>query len=276
MDITKLNTEDKLKLLNEDILNNQVILIKNKYLKEKNNLYWVNPNYIYCKLNWPNTIDWDFRIKQDIIEEALKLDLNSCIIDCGAHTGDGAIPIAHALKYHNRNDIIVYAIEPTFDKCEFIKYLAKINKLDNIHVLNYGLSNKVDIYNPYIPNVNGPFNTGALNWVNNNDILKRINEFKNYPFSHKSMNFTTLDFLIKNKIINKKIGIIHLDAEGGESNIVEGGFNIIQKDKPYLTIEHHGSNENNRYNVFKDLNHNYIFHKRIDHNNTYKFNISNE
>lgn len=276
MDITKLNTEDKLKLLNEDILNNQVIHIKNIYLKEKNNLYWVNPNYIYCKLNWPNTIDWDFGIKQDIIEEALKLDLNSCIIDCGAHTGDGAIPIAHALKHYNRSDIIVYAIEPTFDKCEFIKYLAKINKLDNIHVLNYGLSNKVDIYNPYIPNVNGPLNTGALNWINNNDILKRINEFKNYPFSHKSMNFTTLDLLIQNKIINKKIGIIHLDAEGGESNIVEGGFNIIQKDKPYLSIEYHNSDEKYRYNVFKDLNHNYIFHKRIDHNNTYKFNISNE
>ena len=40
-------------------------------MSQKNNLYWVNPNYIYCQLNWPNTIDWDFGIKQDIIEEII-------------------------------------------------------------------------------------------------------------------------------------------------------------------------------------------------------------
>jgi len=40
-----------------------------------------------------------------MINKALLLHINSCIIDCGVHIGDGAIAIAHALKYNERTDI---------------------------------------------------------------------------------------------------------------------------------------------------------------------------
>ena len=79
-------------------------------------------------LNWPNTFGWDKNIKQDIINKALLLPKNYSIIDCGAHIGDGSIPIAHALKHNNRDDIIVYAIDPSEYKCKFIKH--QINKCE--------------------------------------------------------------------------------------------------------------------------------------------------
>ena len=59
-----------------------------------------------------------------------------CLIDCGAHIGDGAIPLAHALKYSGREDITVYAIEPCKNKCKFIELMAKLNNLGNIVVIN--------------------------------------------------------------------------------------------------------------------------------------------
>ena len=58
------------------------------------------------KNNWPNTFDFDYEIKKDLLENALKMPENHGIIDCGAHIGDGSIPLAHALKHNNRSDII--------------------------------------------------------------------------------------------------------------------------------------------------------------------------
>ena len=75
------------------------------------------------KNNWSNTF-WDYDIKEDIINKALLLPVNSCIIV--AHIGDGAIAIAHALKYNERNDIKIYSIDPSKHKCDFIELIKKI------------------------------------------------------------------------------------------------------------------------------------------------------
>ena len=83
-------------------------------------LLWPNNDEEFLKNNFPNTFDFDKEIKQDIINRGRELPLNSAIIDCGAHIGDGAIPIAGALKSIGREDITVYAIDPGLEKIEFI------------------------------------------------------------------------------------------------------------------------------------------------------------
>ncbi len=89
------------------------------------------------KSNFPNTFDFDYDIKEDIINKALTLPQNSCIIDCGAHIGDGSIAIAHALNYHKREDIIVYAIDPSKFKCDFINFIKTKNNLNNLNNLEF-------------------------------------------------------------------------------------------------------------------------------------------
>ena len=47
--------------------------------------------------HWPVRMDFDFVIKSDIVNYARSLTGPHAVIDCGAHIGDGAVPIAAAL-----------------------------------------------------------------------------------------------------------------------------------------------------------------------------------
>ena len=136
------NLKNKLKnnitIDNYYLPSNNIIKIKNIYSDNKEELYWIND--IFTKNNIPSNISWDYEIKKDIIKKAINLDLNTAIIDCGAHIGDGLIPIAHALKNIGRDDITVIGIEPSIYKCKFINYLIKLNKLDNVLIINAALS----------------------------------------------------------------------------------------------------------------------------------------
>ena len=63
---------------------------------------------------------------------------NYGIIDIEAHIGDISISIALALKNIGRSDIIVYAIDPSKENCNFIEKMSLINSVSNIKILNYG------------------------------------------------------------------------------------------------------------------------------------------
>jgi len=197
--------------------------------------------------NYPNIFDWDYQIKEDIINKAFSLPLNSCIIDCGAHIGDGAVPIAHALKYHNREDIIVYAIDPSKFKCNYMEFIKTKNNLNNLIILNYGLSN-VNV--TYKKSSTGDFDSGGWEWNIHDENDKNIDE--------KHINkFIKLDDLVKDNIISQNIGIIHFDVEGMEKEALIGGKDSIEKYKPYFTIENNGKsgkdingNENSSNNEY--------------------------
>ena len=59
--------------------------------------------------------------------------------------GDMTIPIAHALKVNNRSDVIVYAIDPSPEKCKYIEFLADINNFTNVKVICCDCSKKCKI-----------------------------------------------------------------------------------------------------------------------------------
>ena len=198
----------------------------------------------FVKKNFPNTFNFDRKIKKDIIQKGLKSPINSSIIDAGAHIGDGSIPIAHAFKENNRSDLLVYAIEPSKEKCDFITEIAKINQLDNLIVLNYGLSDKSEQLQQ--DNIYRRQNTGAKTWGNfNND--------------NQNSEFRTLDSLYLDKIIKYPIKVIHFDLEGHESKSLDGSKYILENFKPYLSLEntkkdrrffkHLPSSYENRYNL---------------------------
>tara|TARA_Y100000389_G_scaffold193687_1_gene222733 strand:+ start:53 stop:964 length:912 start_codon:yes stop_codon:yes gene_type:complete len=242
---------------------NDIIVINNPYLNNKS-LKWINVDNNFMKNNWPNTLDFDYEIKKDLLEKALKMPKNYGIIDCGAHIGDGAIPLAHALKHSNRKDIIVYAIDPSKYKCDFINYLKKINKLDNLIVLNYGLSDKDNVEYTYAEldvlggQTHWNNNTGGIQWT-----IKKNNSNTN---NQDDIKFIKLDTLFDKKIINHKIGVIHLDVEGMEDKAIIGGMNYISNNKPYISLEDHTNDikkfENLLKNNYKNINKigkNYIY-----------------
>jgi FkbM family methyltransferase len=171
--------------------------------------------------NQPMYFQHDFNVKKHIISNALNFQKNICIIDTGAHIGDGSLPIAQALSLQGREDIIVYAIDPTKEKCEYMEYVAKINNIKNIRVLNFGLSDQEEFYDKNSFQVINDGNTGATQWVN----------------SKRGIIFQTLDGLVEKEIIKEKIGYIHLDVEGMESKVTKGGIKSINKDLPIISFE---------------------------------------
>lgn len=204
------------KRYNPFILDNR---IKDEYI-----ILWPSSVFTFMCFNRPNKFIHDFKIKNDLFTYASKLPKNYCIIDCGAHIGDGAIPIAHALTYIGRSDIIVYAIEPSEYKCNFINKIAKINNIHNIKVLNYGLSGTNTRCKSH--QCSSISNTGSTTWI----------------YSPKGSHFVTIDYLFDNNIISHNIGAIHLDVEGYETNAIKGSKNILNKFKPYLSLENFEEN----------------------------------
>jgi len=246
-------SDDIHKVYNKNDFENKLINTINPYDDDKETILWPDlEKNIFMQLNWPNNFDFDYEIKKDIIDKALKLKENYCIIDCGAHVGDGVFPIAHILK-KKRNDIKIYAIEPSKHKCDFINYIKEINNFDNIIVLNMGLS---DIIGNYLTPGNNSNNTGAWNWFKE--------EFTNIDKSY----FDSIDNLVKNNIISDKLGIIHLDVEGMERNVLKGAKKTIENIKPYLSLENH-----NEEDIYIDLLPNkYELKYKLHQNSIYIYN----
>ena len=229
--------------------------IQNNYLKVKKPLIWGDDECDFMKNNFPYRITFDRNIKRDILRYALIMDKDKCIIDAGGHIGDGAVAFAHTLREIGREDIFVYAIEPEKYKCDFIEKIKELNKLENLVVINCGLSDKEGTYKKI--EVKGK-NTGSTNFEEGD-----------------GFNFTTLDNLKKDGIITHDVGIIHYDLEGMEQIALDGSLNILKTDKPYLSCENHKrakgkknkTEEENLYNLPEGYN--YI--KVINQNQIYEF-----
>ena len=247
----KQNNNLSIENFNNNDFEGNIEKVKNPYIKtEHEDVIWQKLEFDFMKTNWPNTFDFDYDIKEDIIKHALTLPQNSCIIDCGAHIGDGSVAIAHALKFHNREDIIVYAIDPSKFKCEFIEFIKQKNNLNNLVVLNYGLSN---VNNTYKSKMNDNNNTGGWEWVlNNTDTNADSN-----ADSHANI-FIKLDDLVKENIIKHSIGIIHFDVEGMEKEAILGGFDTIEKNKPYMSIENNMKSGKNNNGIDNSANNEYF------------------
>ena len=175
----------------------------------------------YTKLNFPGP-DYEIGEKQEIFKLVLKNKPNYGVVDVGAHIGDLAIPLAQALSNAGRSDIIVYAIDPSRDKCEFMNKIIKYNKLTNIIVINTGLSdeNKLLAHDKYTDK-----NTGGFIW--------RENGSENTS----KTSFVTLDSLLENGTIRGPIGFYHIDVETHELEVINGSKIILNKDKPLISIE---------------------------------------
>lgn len=212
----------------------------------------------FTRKNFPG-LYFEVDEKKSIFEYAKNNKLNYGIIDVGAHIGDLSISLALALNNIGRNDVIVYAIDPSQEKCDFIEKMALINAVSNIKILNYGLSDFEKILgHDSTENIN----TGAQTWNIKKD--KQI-KFSSKTNEEESSNFIPVDNLFKKEEI-ERIGIYHIDVEGHEIEVLKGSKNLINICKPILFIENYINkndkckNENDcrlLFETIKDINPNY-------------------
>ena len=191
------------------------------------------------------------------------------MLDIGAHIGDFGLCMAKALKNLNRNDIMVYCIEPAKSKCDFMKEVKKVNELENVTIICKGLSDKVGRFSVKRHGFAGldnlGRNTGGWQWTKDENGIE----------------FTTLDHLYSNKMIDA-ISFFWLDAQWSEEIILKGGKTYLSKFKPYILMEYwpcikyHHDNESVMHTVEgsrQDLLNDNTFKKIFDEN---KITVSNK
>jgi FkbM family methyltransferase len=179
-------------------------------------LLWEDSKFTYD--NWPG-LYYDENEKREIFELCKQNKQGYGVIDVGAHIGDLAIPLAQALDNIGRSDIIIYAIDPSRDKCDFIERMALINSLSNITVIHTGLT---DVEKVMSANC-GVGNTGGCRWTNDSTLSE-------------SLQFVTIDSLVNSGKIGP-VGLYHIDVEGMEEKVLRGSKDLINMFRPIICLE---------------------------------------
>jgi FkbM family methyltransferase len=146
------------------------------------------------------------------------LPKNHSVIDVGSHVGDTGLYLAVKAKEIGRDDITIIMIDPDKGKIDFIKDVAKLNGINNIFLLNFGVGDKSG--KGYLDKALHP---GA--WK----VKLQENE--------GDFNIERLDSLIPQKYRN--IGILHLDVEGMEHEALLGANQLLNTTK-FIMIEMNG------------------------------------
>ena len=156
---------------------------------------------------------------------AAKALINSeknCFLDIGAHIGSTSV---YALKTEYFEQAI--CLEPSSLNYQFLLWNCQINGLqDKIQCLKYGVANVIGKQELICSPTNcGDFRLNfAKTQPSNNDL------FAETTFTSEKVDFTTLDHLLTNKIINiDNIGVIWIDCQGSEGLVFEGGNNFFQQ-----------------------------------------------
>jgi len=154
--------------------------------------------------------------------KALISSEKNCFLDIGANIGSTSI---YAIKSKYFTQAI--CLEPAQINYQFLIWNSQINSLqDKIQCLKYGITNVVGEQELICSPTNcGDFRLNvAENHATNNDL------FAETTFTSEKADFTTLDYLLANKIINTdNIGVIWVDCQGSEGLVFAGGNNFFQQ-----------------------------------------------
>jgi FkbM family methyltransferase len=153
------------------------------------------------------------------------IDKRKSFIDLGAWIGDNSLVWAKMITG------IVYAIDPSNNNCDYINYMSKLNGIKNIKTVCRAINSKVEV-------------------ISTDSSMQHCTFQHNSTGKHKMLT-TTLD-----KLDLKDIGFIHLDVEGMESDVIEGGINLIKKSRPVVAFEQHLDSDDYKglSNTMKSMN----------------------
>lgn len=140
------------------------------------------------------------------------------IIDAGAYTGDSSLPLSNLTS---RN---VHSFEPFDESYQKLVQNIKLNNITNIVPVQASLSDKNGEMELY---VSGDNYQGITSNSNRRSFDK--------SFMVQSM---TIDSYVEENNLN--VGLIKVDVEGEEKNLLKGAINTIKTQKPilFLSIYH--------------------------------------
>ena len=142
------------------------------------------------------------------------------VIDVGANSGLFCIPVC--MYGYN-----VLAFEPVSSNIKCIELGVNYNQLENLTISSYALSNEKIISNIYVPNSQD--NASLIEEVSCSNLTDKsytIEEVQCYKLD---------DYLNENNIDFKSIGLIKIDVQGYELQVIEGMIGLL-KNSENITI----------------------------------------
>ena len=166
------------------------------------------------KYNFTGDYNLHLFINLNFTEEEKEFIRNRDIIDAGAFTGDTSIPLSTITEKN------VFAFEPFYDSFNLLSKNVEDNNIKNIIPINKSLG---DIDGERILFLSGDNIQGITidSNLRNHDKELKVKEI-------------TVDKFVKENDLN--IGLISIDVEGGELNLLKGAIETIKTQKPILTI----------------------------------------
>ena len=193
------------------LLSNVRIDFEQKILKENsiiNKLHFARLNRVHL-YNLGIYARIDHLLEEYLVKNiSLDIDKNDVIVDIGANIGEFSLGINKLLKTEN-----IISIEP--DPTEFAVLQRNLNDFKKIKIYNYALSKKNSEMTFYLNNNSGD---SSLDNKSENKIIVKTK---------------TLDHLLKDE---KSIGLMKLEAEGHEPEVLEGSEETLKKTK-YITVD---------------------------------------
>ena len=173
-----------------------------------------NDNISYLNIDKNNDDNKELSILQDVFDK-----LDDCVvsIDVGSYKGN----MSKQLSKYCKN---VYA----FDLLKEYEKYENYTDISNIIFENIGISNNSSTANKiYLEK--GDYNTRNIRIYGN---------FSNSVEYSYQYDITTLDEKFKDHMMNKdfKIGLINIDVNGSENEVIEGATEIINKYKPIILL----------------------------------------
>jgi len=167
--------------------------------------------------------DWQLPIsshEENIIKKFMNKN-NGIFIDIGAHAGLWTLKLANFYKK-------VICFEPNPYAFKVLCKNIKLNNLKNVKAENIALSDKKGKIKLYLYK-----------------FLSHSSIFEIHPITNeKSRGFIEVYAIPLDEYeINEKIGLIKIDTEGSEINIIKGAIRKIKENKPKLVIELHNKND---------------------------------
>jgi len=143
-------------------------------------------------------------------EYLLSLPQNYSFLDIGAHCGDTVLTMALYARKNNREDIRFFAFEPNTIKCEVIQKVAEKNKLN------------IKIYNCCVGNIHGFAESDRL-----------VADYSGgCSFKYNDNNDTGVEIIKLDDLrhVLSPIGIIHIDTEGWEIEVLKGSHKVLSNE----------------------------------------------
>ena len=147
------------------------------------------------------------------------------VLDIGANIG---IMTAHLSR--NLNNVTVYAFEPVPNNLKALQRIIRFFHLKNVRVMDFALGNEEGSVEMVLPVVDSVKMQGLSHVVH--DSIEEFNEGKKFKVAVRKLD--NLKELTEN---GEKVTAIKMDVENFEFFVLDGGKELIRKDKPLIYTE---------------------------------------